>query len=289
MVSTPSCISKAGDITNLIGCLLTQQVQTQLFTAIYFCVIDSMMVGQHMYYNPPWKKEKAGGGSKSVNAMLLPIICVAAMPLFVSAAYGGGGFGEMADSTATVVATGGGRGGFGTVGGMDVGVGAGAGYSAPAAAPLHHHSSSGGRVLLSYDDGAMPSRSSLSSTNIGGGGDPGGTEWYGPHTDPKWSWATKNGMIGYVCGWVSGILYFTSRIPQIRLNFKRKTCDGLNPVMFIMVSVQYSPPSPLPPPTCPRGHAVPQSSPPPPYPLSLPSRPFGSACPVFGGAATSVG
>lgn len=36
----------AGDITNLVGCLLTNQVPTQLYTSIYFCVIDSLMLTQ---------------------------------------------------------------------------------------------------------------------------------------------------------------------------------------------------------------------------------------------------
>lgn len=218
----------AGDITNLVGCLLTQQVQTQLFTAIYFCVIDSMMVGQHMYYNPPWKKAAKSKGA--INAMLLPILVVAAVPLLYGMAPASWSEGAPDGAAAVAVAVAGeGEGGL-------------VGFDA-ALQPMH----SAGRVLLGYHDNrdiTMPSRSALSSTSHGGGGggDDGSDEVFrsGNHTkpahkyDPKWAWSTQNGMIGYVLGWISGVLYFTSRIPQIRLNFKRKTCDGLNPVMFIM-------------------------------------------------------
>lgn len=197
----------AGDITNLVGCLLTQQVQTQLFTAIYFCVIDSFMVGQHLYYNPPWRKGK--GSTTSINAMLLPILVVAAMPVVVSSLYG------------TNVLGGGGGDGLSAAGG-----------NSPALGGMAHH----GRVLLSVDDMAASSLSSASllATESSDDAHVIGVGGHGHTYNAKWAWATKNGMIGYVCGWISGILYFTSRIPQIKLNFRRKTCDGLNPVMFIM-------------------------------------------------------
>ena len=35
-----------GDITNLVGCIYTHQLPTQLYTAIYFCAMDVVMLGQ---------------------------------------------------------------------------------------------------------------------------------------------------------------------------------------------------------------------------------------------------
>ena len=40
--------------------------------------------------------------------------------------------------------------------------------------------------------------------------------------------------IGIVIGWFSAALYLGSRIPQLVMNFKRGTTDGLSPVMFLM-------------------------------------------------------
>jgi uncharacterized protein with PQ loop repeat len=45
---------------------------------------------------------------------------------------------------------------------------------------------------------------------------------------------TRSELIGYVCGCISGLLYFTSRIPQIKANYKRKSTEGLEPLMFVM-------------------------------------------------------
>ncbi|AFR93347.2 vacuolar membrane protein [Cryptococcus neoformans C23] len=39
-----------GDITNLIGCLLTHQLPFQTFLAAYFCIIDVTLLGQYFYY-----------------------------------------------------------------------------------------------------------------------------------------------------------------------------------------------------------------------------------------------
>ncbi|WWC89953.1 uncharacterized protein L201_004882 [Kwoniella dendrophila CBS 6074] len=41
-----------GDITNLIGCLLTDQLPFQTYLAIYFCAIDLALVGQFIHYKP---------------------------------------------------------------------------------------------------------------------------------------------------------------------------------------------------------------------------------------------
>jgi uncharacterized protein with PQ loop repeat len=178
-----------GDIANLVGCLLTQQVQTQLITAIYFCVIDSMMVGQYMYYNKGSSSGKTT--SAQINSALVPIMLVAAVPIMVvgGTMYGGGGAGEEAA----------------------VGIAAVVGAEAPSAHLQQQH----GRALL------FQTMQPVDGSAAG-------------HDETKWAWDTTTGLIGYVFGWVSGSLYFGSRMPQILKNFRRKSCEGLSPIMFTM-------------------------------------------------------
>ncbi|ELP88115.1 hypothetical protein EIN_222780 [Entamoeba invadens IP1] len=40
----------AGDITNLLGCIFTDQTQIQLYTSIFFVIVDSVMLSQYFYY-----------------------------------------------------------------------------------------------------------------------------------------------------------------------------------------------------------------------------------------------
>jgi uncharacterized protein with PQ loop repeat len=47
-----------GDATNLIGALLTKQLPSQIITAVYFCLIDTVMMTQYLYYvvrNQGWR------------------------------------------------------------------------------------------------------------------------------------------------------------------------------------------------------------------------------------------
>jgi uncharacterized protein with PQ loop repeat len=42
---------------------------------------------------------------------------------------------------------------------------------------------------------------------------------------------------GDVCAWISGILYFIARIPQIIRNYRRKTVKGLSMSMFVFMNL----------------------------------------------------
>jgi len=44
-----------GDITNLMGCILTNQTPVQLYTAIYFCSFDCVLLSQWFYYSKIYK------------------------------------------------------------------------------------------------------------------------------------------------------------------------------------------------------------------------------------------
>jgi len=156
-----------GDITNLVGCLLTQQVPTQLITAIYFCVVDSTMMLQWLYYNKMGGAKAKPHFSSRVNAFVLPVVAAVGLALPAAAMY------------------------------------AAASGSPDGAAGAQHY----GRTLLSAE--------AVSAVHI-------------TATD------TRNGLIGYIIGSVSGLMYFASRMPQIYQNFQRKSCEGLSPIMFLM-------------------------------------------------------
>ncbi|KAF5358027.1 hypothetical protein D9756_001491 [Leucocoprinus leucothites] len=44
-----------GDFSNLIGCLLTNQLPFQVYLATYFCLIDLVLLSQYLYYERPSK------------------------------------------------------------------------------------------------------------------------------------------------------------------------------------------------------------------------------------------
>jgi len=151
-----------GDITNLIGCILLikSTTVTQLTTAVYFCIIDTMMVTQWLYYHNKNKKKKSKFRVQ-LNSLLLPIVAVGT-PMAMLGMFAGSEHSQHRDSNS-------------------------------------NHDHGGGRVLLGQRVDA--------STDI---------------------------LVGYILSWVCAMLYFTSRIPQIVANFRRKTCEGLSPVMFAM-------------------------------------------------------
>ena len=39
-----------GDLTNLLGCVMTHQTQVQLLTSVYFICVDVVMVSQYVWY-----------------------------------------------------------------------------------------------------------------------------------------------------------------------------------------------------------------------------------------------
>jgi len=41
-----------GDLTNLVGCILTHQLPFQTYLASYFCVVDACLISQYAYYTP---------------------------------------------------------------------------------------------------------------------------------------------------------------------------------------------------------------------------------------------
>eukprot|EP00128_Syssomonas_multiformis_P010126 Colp12_sorted_trinity150504_noHs@6942 len=167
----------SGDVCNLVGCILTNQLPTQLFTAIYFCCIDAVTILQYAYYQYggrekyiEWQSQRDVANGKVVEEKKALLVdnkgnvnkTQLAAVLFSVAALGG----WMMYPT------------FNTQGEL---------Y--------------GGRQLLENSE-----RSPCMSQT-------------------EQSLAVE--IIGSVIAWISGVLYFTSRMPQVYRNFKRGSCEGL--------------------------------------------------------------
>eukprot|EP00045_Choanoeca_perplexa_P010572 m.107904 g.107904 ORF g.107904 m.107904 type:complete len:343 (+) comp15323_c0_seq4:105-1133(+) len=148
----------AGDITNLAGCLLTNQTATQLYTAIYFCFIDTTMFVQWLYYEKC--KHNSSGKVYRVNTLAGGVLLLLVMT----------------SSIATL--------------------------STYQPYEADTEMARPGRVLLTIE-----------------------------------SFQSTQNKIGWAIGWVSGFLYFTSRIPQIIKNYRRKSTDGLSIAMFAMAII----------------------------------------------------
>eukprot|EP01147_Barroeca_monosierra_P008101 gene8101-10107_t len=141
----------AGDITNLIGCILSKQVPTQLYTAIWFCTIDTVMLSQFIYYKKFYRKPA------KIYTVYCALAVMALSPVGIHTLWPGSGVETFQ--------------------------------------PIEYR----GRSLLKIESFTSPSQ-----------------------------------IAGWTIGWVSGLMYFTSRLPQIVKNFKRKSCEGLSLAMFCM-------------------------------------------------------
>jgi uncharacterized protein with PQ loop repeat len=106
-----------GDITNLVGCVLTKQLPVQLYTGVYFCFMDLLLVLQYGYYYSKGavvdpnasdletvkpllveekrsKRSKSGGrggyGATSVNVVTIAVVLQLAFVAGVAASRGPG-------------------------------------------------------------------------------------------------------------------------------------------------------------------------------------------------------
>eukprot|EP00049_Salpingoeca_infusionum_P018168 m.356028 g.356028 ORF g.356028 m.356028 type:complete len:338 (+) comp17424_c0_seq1:434-1447(+) len=162
----------AGDITNLVGCILTKQVPTQLYTAIWFCIIDTSMLAQWIYYVKILKRTHVSAPKDpKTTVMACAFVVLLAVP-FVASFTGG-----------------------------------------PASLDTTYTQQQADYVSSDFHSRVLASASKK------------------PHVP---AFDTPTSIAGWVIGWVSGLMYFTSRIPQIVKNFKDKSVEGLSFAMFVM-------------------------------------------------------
>jgi len=61
-----------GDVSNLVGCILTHQLPFQTYLATYFCFIDLTLVGQYLYYTSNMKSKAFPARSRTTSSATLP-------------------------------------------------------------------------------------------------------------------------------------------------------------------------------------------------------------------------
>jgi len=151
-----------GDSLNLAGCILTNQNAAQLYTAIYFCSMDLILISQFIYYHN--KSRLVANRMQQVEQPFLQspnktLFCMISIFIFASTCL------PSFQST-----------------------------------KINNSSHFGNRKLLT----------SIVNT-------------------PKPAY-----YIGMAIGWISAASYLGSRFPQLIQNFKRKSTQGLSPLMFFM-------------------------------------------------------
>ncbi len=221
-----------GDITNFIGCILTNQPKVQLFTSIYFLIMDVVTLAQYAYYYFKNKKSDSSvqfdnvhlddrreslaqqrSGSKRLYAVLFVLVVASALPaspvsFMQGAGQGVGVHGHLSAASASSALS-----------SFSHPFSESAATISAALRPTEAHLGQftrSNRVLLS---------TGLDTTEV----DPDAEIC---NEAPKLSDAAY--IAGCVSAWVSGLLYFWSRFPQIYRNYVRKSTEGLSLSMFVM-------------------------------------------------------
>jgi len=273
-----------GDITNLIGCLLTHQLPTQLYTAIYYCSMDVIMVSQYFYYrirnrsksivlpnNHKQKKNNSDGNNEKTAAAAsssvkhsrhatADVAVVDGEHLYHKKSIdveqeGVGGLQHKSDSPQQrtflysymfLIAMAGATILFTVVNG---GMNASSTNSARSIATLETVGQERAMMMRSRSDLiSMYSNSGNSGGSTNGRkllGMSDATDYVNKNNytnlfsnqpeicDASMPLSKAERIVGDVSAWVSGILYFTARLPQIYLNYQRKSVEGLSLPMFL--------------------------------------------------------
>jgi len=182
-----------GDVTNLVGCILTQQLPTQLYTAIYFQIMDVLMLSQYAYYT--YKNRKP----RQIERSDAPLVNYAENDSGNASALHHTSSGGLAQRSSDL-SNGSKYRNFSIV--MLFGFTSSILYltSSWSSSTTSYR----GRVLL-QDDRLCNAAVELSDTAE---------------------------IIGFVAAWLSGVLYFSARLPQIYVNYTRKATEGLSFAMF---------------------------------------------------------
>ena len=150
-----------------MGCIFTNQLKVQLYTAIYFVCIDAVLCSQYIYYQI-WKKRKERKQDDETQNLLAPEVIEQGNGVNLSASI----------NVTTII----------------------------------------GLV-------AFFGLFSIAFAQEKDGGQDVCNEPFDPDLGVR--------IFGDICAWTSGSLYFFSRIPQVILNYRRKSTEGLNGFMFL--------------------------------------------------------
>ncbi|KAJ3432445.1 lysosomal amino acid transporter [Anaeramoeba flamelloides] len=185
-----------GDITNLTGCLLANQLPQQTATAIYFVMIDLTLFIEYVWYGHKNKSKGKEGKEKEKERLLT------------------------SDSLTD----------FGTNNPQNKGSlsinedEASSGSTSESVISIKGILGLIGLGSITYFGIFSLTNTFASSTTIG---------INQRNLLAKSSDNNAREIAGKVIGWISGFMYLSSRIPQIIKNFKRKSTEGLSIQMFL--------------------------------------------------------
>ncbi|KAJ1971292.1 PQ loop repeat-containing protein 2 [Dimargaris xerosporica] len=191
----------SGDVCNLVGCLLTNQLFFQKFLGVYFCSFDAVLLLQIFYYSwwQPWSQQRRRQRWSAGHSSLLAATPDPSSPLLPTNDH------APADATYTSLTT------YDPSLGLLVGQGPGS------------------RRGFSFRTGAVWGSVALLA---------GGLAWWGWWQGLGRLALTSLGeqpppLVGRVIAWTCTALYITSRLPQIWKNYRRQSVQGLSFFMFL--------------------------------------------------------
>lgn len=232
-----------GDITNLVGCIYTHQLPTQLYTSIYYCCMDVIMLSQIFGFAACRKYRLCGLQPRPAATPALvdvpsPGLPESEEPLLAGrtspALYHSTDAGAAAAHSVSINDDGDGNGDasrsmkFFSTGALVLGgaallsLGTLTGVRALQGAAPAGAGAQGGHVFAAL--GANSSGASSTESWSSGSGLP------SCEVDPVLSLSER--IIGDVSAWVCFVCYFFGRVPQIVLNYRRKATEGLSFMMF---------------------------------------------------------
>ncbi len=208
----------AGDVSNLLGCLLTNQLETQLITSVYFVCGDVILMGQYIYYKggrKAWKRLSHRWQNRNTEQTIT----------------NGSAFYQQNQNTN---------------GGRTTKLKSLIGLSLAASLVL------AGSAILSQPNKPIDQYNSLAITTSSAHSrmarvlhsiPPAASMVYSPHflSSPPVSAPLCNSppeiseaqlILGSILAWCSGLLYFSSRFPQVVKNFRRRSVEGLSLGLF---------------------------------------------------------
>ncbi|KAL6068004.1 PQ loop repeat-containing protein 2 [Balamuthia mandrillaris] len=284
-----------GDITNLLGTILTQQLPVQLYTAIYFCLMDVVLLGQYCYYRfknrhrtkvidersftHDSKKgfnddegvskedtededdDKADEAKEGAETQRQPLMIQSNNKSGFESDYSGSesegslkmrdvfyqnSFASPSPSPTAIMkykqlyvvllfsffVT------SYTVGGGNISIGGGNGVAPLSSSVPHSSLSSSAFSQVFLDTTSVPSSSFSSWSEYETTGrvllslSHEERDNKAPNCEVTATLSQPIEIIGDICAWVSGLLYLWSRIPQVLLNHRRKSVEGLSFFMF---------------------------------------------------------
>lgn len=208
-----------GDMANVMGALFTQQLPTMIYTGSYFVLSDLLSLSQFAYYGFVNRRkrpitdeetrlldsENSGNNGSSSKLVNLPI--------------------ESADSCAGTKAPNSDEDSDSESTGNGVQHGNGARQISSLSMPFSNSTSV---IIASIAFLTISSFVECVDTALNNADSP------LPLCDAKVPLQSATEILGSVLAWISGLLYFTSRIPQLLENFKRQSVEGLSIALFIL-------------------------------------------------------